>query len=107
MSDWSEQKHDYFESVRVALNCNSVWSIYEVDDMLAKHPYAGATKVVYRDHWGIGVKECNIDSAATWASLFIAADECIRKSGDAHHIYIELFEVDPKDPTVLVLQTGS
>jgi hypothetical protein len=49
---------------------------------------------------------CSINGA-TWAALWVAANACIRDSGDDHHIFIEDFRPDPEDARTLLLSTGS
>ena len=85
---------------------HSSWSMHHVTDMLAQHPWAGADRVVYRDHWGEVSVSVSV-SGNTWAALWRAADECIRLSEDSHHIFVENFKVDRNDPRTLVLSTGS
>jgi hypothetical protein len=62
--------------------------------------------VVYRNHWGKNPVSCSINGA-TWAALWVAANACIRDSGDDHHIFIEDFRPDPEDARTLLLSTGS
>lgn len=104
----SRCKYKHYSNVAEDLGIkNSTWSIYEVDNLSDRHPYTADT-LVYRDHWGNKPVEKSINGL-TWAALFVAADACIRDSGDEHHTYIERFvaEHDNKGRTVLVLQTGS
>ena len=85
---------------------HSEWSIYEVDDMSAAHPYPADSFVEYKDHWGTVPVHCAVEGS-TWRDLWRAADACVRLSGDQHHVYIEQFVPDAKDPRMLRLQTGS
>lgn len=101
-----ERKNSHYSQSRRLLNLQSVWSIYEVDDLSAQHEFDGATTVMYTEHWGGTPVRVDINGP-TWASLYVAADQCIRDSGDAHHIYIEAFHVSQEDPSVLILSTGS
>lgn len=97
---------EHYEKVAFTLGFKSIWSVYEVKDLYSQHPYAGATEVLYKDHWG----DDNVNVAIegdTWADLYRAADLCIRDSGDDHHIFIERFIPSKADPKVLVLSTGS
>lgn len=82
------------------------WSLYEVDDLSSRHPYEGADRVVYRDHWGDQPVQCSINGL-TWAALWIAAEACVRDSDDAHHAFIEGFRPSKEDPRTLILSTGS
>jgi hypothetical protein len=93
---------------------NSIWSLEEVSDLTANHPFTEFKKIFYSGHWG-GV---NFDgkrirsgqrvyakiNGPTWRHIHIAADEAIRKSGDAHHIFIEYFTIKGNK---LFLGTGS
>jgi len=99
-------RSDLYDSARSELGCRSVWSIYEVEDLYAEHPYQGATEVAYKDHWG--EKSVRVPLAGSrWLDLYIAADYLIKESGDDHHIYIEQFKPLQENNTVLMLQTGS
>ena len=97
----------HFDSVSAELGVrSSEWSMYEVDNMSDRHSFEGADRVVYKDHWGDKPVSCSINGL-TWAALWVAADACIRDSGDQHHVYIEQFTRDSADPRTLILSTGS
>lgn len=101
------RKSQHFDDVKDSLGLRaSEWSIYEVDDMSERHPFEGADRVVYKDHWGEKPVSCSINGL-TWSALFVAADACIRDSGDGHHVYIERFSPAKDDPRTLILSTGS
>lgn len=105
--DAFSRKSRHFDSVKQELGVeHSEWSIYEVDNLSDRHPYAGADRVVYRNHWGSEAVSVSINGL-TWAALWVAANAAIRDSGDNHHVYIEAFEPDAEDPRTLVLVTGS
>jgi hypothetical protein len=101
-----ERKHQQFDAVRVGAKLQSIWSIYEVDDLSQPHPYVGATEVCYRDHWGDAPVHETIPGP-TWADLYTAADRCIARSGDGHHVFIEAFDTVANQPHQLRLTTGS
>lgn len=102
-----DRKGQHYTDVKAELGLrNSDWSIYEVDNLSERHPYEGARKVVYKDHWGDHPVECRINGL-TWAALWTAADACIRDSRDDHHSFIEQFRPSKDDPSVLILSTGS
>lgn len=101
-----DTKHSHYESVRDDLGLNTVWSIFEVDNLNDRHPFDGATTVVYKD-WNTS-KDIVVEvNGLTWAALYVAANAAIRNSTDNHHIYIEGFEQSSIDATVLFLSTGS
>jgi hypothetical protein len=101
------RKSNHFDDVSAQLGMgHSNWSIYEVDNLSDRHPFEGADRVVYKDHWGKNPVSCSINGS-TWSALWIAANACIRDSGDDHHMFIEHFSPDKDDPRTLVLQTGS
>ena len=101
------RKSRHFDEVKAQLGLkNSEWSIYEVDNLSDRHPYAGADRVVYKDHWGNKPVSVSINGL-TWAALWVAANAAIRDSGDDHHVYIEAFRPSQEDPRTLVLSTGS
>lgn len=94
---------EHCEAVRAEHDFQSVWSLPNTAfDM--PHPFTNAKVVKYEQHWGdTGLVTAPI-KGPTWLDLWVAANECIRTSGDGHHIYIEAF--DPKGDAV-ELQTGS
>jgi hypothetical protein len=96
-------KMDHYSEVQQQEGLRSIWSIYSVDELGDQHPYRDAEQVVYRDHWG-NKTVCEAIPGGTWIDLYIAADRCIRASGDDHHVFIENFRVEGRD---LVLSTGS
>ncbi len=101
-----EEKNDHYHSVQQQLGLRSIWSIYEVKDLAAEHPYTAAREICYRDHWGEEPIYETIEGN-TWAALYVAADRCIQRSGDQHHVFIEAFEPVAKMPHQLRLTTGS
>lgn len=105
--DAFSRKSRHYDSVKKELGVDhSEWSIYEVDNLSDRHPYSGADRVVYRNHWGAEPVSVSIQGL-TWAALWVAANAAIRDSGDDHHVYIESFELDGEDSRTLVLSTGS
>lgn len=105
--DAFSRKSRHYNEAKALLDLrHSEWSIYEVDNLSDRHPFEGADRVVYRDHWGKRPVSVSIQGL-TWAALWVAANAAIRDSGDDHHVYIESFEPDAEDPRTLVLSTGS
>ena len=102
------RKSRHYDAVKSELGLkNSEWSVFEADNLSDRHPFEGADRVVYKDHWGEdGPVQCSINGL-TWAALWVAADACIRDSGDQHHVFIEQFRVSKDDPRTLILSTGS
>lgn len=104
-----DRQMGYFDSFRQENQLSSIWSIYELSapgGFLEKHPYPGATHVLYKDHWGDNEIVQTIDGD-TWADLYRAADQAILRSGDQHHIYVESFRKADDKPGYLTLSTGS
>ena len=99
-------KNDHYREVQQQLGLGAVWSIYDVSDLDAAHPYTQARELCYRDHWGEEAVYETIPGK-TWAALFVAADRCIQRSGDQHHIFIESFQPVADQPHQLRLTTGS
>jgi hypothetical protein len=99
-----ERKHDYYDRVRKELGLQSIWSIFEVNDLDDRYPFE-ATKVHYKDHWGNPMTTDIV--GATWKALYVAADKAILDSGDNHHVFIEQFTPSKEDSSILVLSTGS
>lgn len=100
-----DSKWEHYDSVKTDLGLSTTWSVYEVSDLNDRHPYLGAVKLSYTDHWGTPVEKGIV--GATWAALFVAANACIRDSGDDHHTFIERFTPSKEDASVLELTTGS
>jgi len=98
-----DQQYKVYDQVRNDLGLTAIWSIYEVADLSKPHTYSGAKYVSYKDHWGKGIVTQAINGN-TWADLYVAADRCIRDSGDVHHVFIEDFR---KSGNTLLLTTGS
>jgi hypothetical protein len=98
-------KMNHFSAVQEELGLTAVWSIYDIENMSDRHPFEGADRVVYKDHWGKPVS-CSINGL-TWAALYVAGNACIRDSGDNHHIFIEQFVPAKDDPRTLIMYTGS
>lgn len=101
-----ERKMDLYSEIKDECKFKSIWSIYEVDDLYAEHPYAGANEIVYKDHWGDEPVSVPL-LGKRWIDLWIAADHLIKESGDEHHIFVERFRPLQENNTTLVLSTGS
>lgn len=100
-----DTKSQHYSDVANELGLSAIWSIYEVDNLSDRHPFFGATKVHYKDHWGKPVTKDIV--GATWAALYVAGNAAIRDSGDDHHVFIEDFRPSKEDASVLILSTGS
>ena len=98
-----ENKSNHYEQVCKELGLNTICSMYEVANLNERFPFEGVSTVTYKDHWGTKpvVKPIN---GSTWAALYVAANACIRDSGDNHHVFIENFT---KEGDTLILSTGS
>lgn len=100
-----KRKSRHYTDVAREHQLNSIWSLYEIDDLSAEHPDKGAHTLVYEEHWGnVGPVEVPIEGP-TWADLYRAADRAIGLSGDQHHVFIEAFKLGTTG--VLKLSTGS
>lgn len=100
----SDRRYAHYDSVREKLGMNAIWSMYEVDDLNAKHPYVGADMLIYTDHSGKVKYIGRSIEGDTWLDLYRAADLAITDSGDDHHIFIEAFT---QQGSTLKLSTGS
>ena len=98
-----DTKHDHYSQVKKELGLDAIWSITEVDNLFVPHPYEGVKYVSYKGFWGEGIVTQAIHGN-TWAALYVAANACIRDSGDDHHVFIEDFR---KSGDTLLLTTGS
>lgn len=98
------RRQEHYDNVSDLIQAKSVWSMNEVEDLTAAHPYLGARFVCYTSHWGENQPQVPIEGGR-WLDLWRAADQCIQASGDDHHIFIEAFE--ERGDGVLFLHTGS
>lgn len=98
-----DRRSTHYDEVRNSLGLTTAWSIYEVDNLSEPHPYEGVTTVTYKDHWGDSPVVTQINGS-TYAALYVAANACIRDSGDEHHVFIENFK---QVGDTLILSTGS
>ncbi len=109
--DAFERKHDCFSLAQKTWGLRSIWSLYEVEDLEQQHPFVNAREICYRDHWGEAAVYETIQTEGqghgTWMDLWRAADRCIRRSGDDHHVFIESFQPVADQPHQLRLTTGS
>lgn len=101
-----EAKSEHYNAVAAEHRFDTIWSMDEVSDLNAKHPYAGATHVHYSQHWGQATVLVPIEGD-TWVDLWKAAEKAIQESSDNHHIFIENFKPFDNQPEFLNLSTGS
>jgi len=106
-----ERKMDAFHLAQNVHGFKTIWSLFEVEDLEQQHPFVNAREICYRDHWGEEPVYETIKTEGrghgTWMDLWAAADRCIRRSGDDHHIFIESFQTVADQPHQLRLTTGS
>ena len=95
-----DRKMDYYGRFKDEHKLEAIWSMYEIEEhgFLKDHPYSSDAFVVYQGgHVPV--------FGNTWGDIYRAADWAIRNSGDAHHIFIEAFEL--RNGNELHLVTGS
>jgi len=98
-----DRKMAHYGEFQQANGLTAIWSMYEVEDLDDAHPYGANAEIVYSEHWGDTHKSYPVQGD-TWADVYRAADQAIRESGDAHHVFVEGFRVvDNK----LCMYTGS
>jgi hypothetical protein len=100
-----DRKYAHYDSVRKDLGLNAIWSMYEIDNLNERHPFPSDAFVVYKNHWGENKQVHCAVYGGTWAAVYVAANACIRDSGDEHHVFIEQFEL--KNGNELHMTTGS
>jgi len=98
-----DRRYDHYSQVKKDLGLDAIWSVTEVDNLSEPHPYEGVKYVTYKRFWGEGIVTQAIHGNS-WAALYVAANACIRDSGDDHHVFIEDFR---KSGDTLLLTTGS
>lgn len=96
----------HFEEVERELGgLKSIWSMHEIKDLRASHPWPEHQLVTYQG-WGEGEVKVRIEGPL-WKDLWVAADKAILASGDGHHIFIEGFSQSKTRDFELCLSTGS
>lgn len=95
---FSERTH-YYDRLAEENKFSTIWSIHEIPDMLAPHPYEGTLRLVY-------LGQSMLVAGSRWLDLWAAADQLIKLSGDEHHIFIEAFKLSTNGQE-LYLSTGS
>jgi len=84
----------------------TIWSMYEVKDLRAPHPWPEHTILTYQGMSEVGEVKVRIEGPL-WSDLWKAADQAIIRSQDGHHIFIEDFTQSKTRDFELVLSTGS
>ena len=94
-----DKMHAYYESIADKHGLHdSEWSYYRRDyrgvNMMANHPYARVTKLIYAsdEFFGDphGLFEMPI-KGKRWLDIWIAANAILKRCGDKHHRFIEVF----------------
>ena len=86
------------------------WSVFRENRKVRvrdKHPFEAAMRVRYFSEWDRPIDVEIEIFGDRWIDLWIAADTAVWATRNTHHRFIEDFIPDPKDPTVLILTTGS
>lgn len=104
-----EKESDHFMDFMDEHGLVSYWSCYGLGirmDQRTPFEVEGKT-VVYKVHWGDKEVRHKIEGP-TWGDVYIAADRCIRESGDDHHVFIENLDENEFDENgEMELFTGS
>ena len=98
-----ESQQNYFSSLQTSNGFTSTWSIYDVHNIDDLSLHEGLT-MTYHDNFVEPAEVSLPKGRLTWLQLWRAADECIRRSGDTTHHFIEGFR---KNGGMLELITGS
>jgi hypothetical protein len=97
---------NHFDEVSEELGMKTIWSMHEVVNLHANHPWPDHTILSYEGMGDVGEVKVRIEGP-TWADLWVAADKAILQSGDGHHIFIEDFTQSKTRDFELCLSTGS
>lgn len=81
-----DELHRYYANVGKTFDAKSVWSIYEIPDLM-KRAYCGKFHLSYPYHSNL--KSEPLPEDPTWYDIWRAADKMIRLSEDRDHIFIE------------------
>lgn len=85
----------------------SVWSMSDVNAKDMNKTTPEMTEIVY-ESWGpTQVHKFDKPTKLTWFQFWNLAEELIKKSGDEHHIFIEMLKEDKKKPGSFRMSTGS
>jgi hypothetical protein len=96
----------HFEEVEKELGgLKSIWSMHEIKDLRAPHPWPEIKTLSYQS-WGKDEVKVSIDGLL-WKDLWVAADNAIKASRNNHHIFIENFTPSETSDFELVLSCGS
>ena len=112
---YSQEEADFnkkriaYEAIGSRHSFVSVWSMFEIEDLTAPHPFDGVSMMVHYDSDYAPIQMSIQDSTrpGTWLDLWRTADKLIKMSGVHNHIYVEGFKVSRDNPSLLLLQTGS
>jgi hypothetical protein len=106
-NDQFDRQFDLYRHVQDTHRFASIWSMYGITDFDAPHPFRSDVFVKYRDHWGDNKDRHYPVQGTTWLDVWRAADLAFQESGDVHNAFIAGFQQDPRDATMIYLQTGS
>jgi len=74
-------------------------------------PFKHQGEVFFRDPytWTEGGSEFTVGPVTnpTWSEALKATNEVMARVGDGHHVFLEGWSVDEKDPSVINISTGS
>ena len=96
---------NHYDEMSNELGVKSIWSMSEIKDLRAPHPWPDHQLISYQG-WGEGEVKVRIQGPL-WMDLWKAADKAIQMSGDTHHIFIEDFTQSKTRNLELCLNTGS
>lgn len=83
-----QKRHDYYEKAKVEHSMQTVWSIYEIDNLDSPSGIT-ATELKYNG-WGEATIKMQPGNK-TWMELWHYAEQVLHEADDMHHCFIESF----------------
>lgn len=83
-----QKRHDYYEHTKADNGMQTVWSIYEIDNLDSPSGIT-ATELKYNG-WGEATVPMHAGNK-TWMELWSYAEQVLHEADDMHHCFIESF----------------
>jgi hypothetical protein len=98
---WDEQ-NEYYTEIKERCKFQSVWSMYEVEDLEEKAFDLEDGSVLVHENFSVPLPAGSV----SWFQLWMAAEEAIYAVG-GDHIFIESLTQSSINPKIILLGTGS
>jgi hypothetical protein len=98
-----DNRNKYYTETQERFKFQSVWSIYEVENLDEEAFYLEEGSVLEYENHTVDLPSGSV----SWFQLWLAAEEAITSAGDDDHIFIESFIQSSINPKIILLSTGS